>query len=147
MMTTIWQTFRGGPTKAYKNGVGVSINKVGHITLSRGAYQLIGDPSHVLMHYDDRNSVIGVTRTEPGTPGAFAVRLRPGGCGCTIYITPFCRHFRIQMEGTERFDAPELGPDGVLRLDLKRTHRVAQQNPRSKRDHATTKVTTGSDNN
>ncbi|MGI8813234.1 MAG: DUF1990 family protein, partial [Pyrinomonadaceae bacterium] len=66
-------------------------------------------------------------------PGAFRLKPRPGDCGRVASVTAFCRHFRIKIEGTERFDAPEVDQDGVLRLDLKRTHRVAQQNPRQPR--------------
>lgn len=132
-MSTIWQTFRGGPVKAVRNNVGASIDKRGRISLSRAALSLIGSPSHVVLHYDERNSVIGITPSNAAAPGAFLVKPRAGDCGCTIQVQRFCLHFRIRVDGTERFDEPHLDENGILRLDLKRTHRIAQQNPRPKR--------------
>ena len=132
-MSTVWQTFRGGPARSMPNAVTVSINEHSVINLSRAAAKLLGNPEHVLLHYDERNSVIGITAAEAGTPGAFRLKARPRDCGRAASVTAFCRHFRIRIEGTERFDNPHLDQNNILLLDLKQTHRVAQQNPRRKK--------------
>jgi hypothetical protein len=135
-MSSVWQTFRGGPAKAFGNAVGVSISERGRISLSRGALRLIGNPSYVLLHYDERNGIIGITPSEAGTAGAFPVKLRPKECGGTIGAQPFCVHFRIKVAAVERFDQPALDENGILRLDLKRTHRIAKPNRRPKSEQA-----------
>lgn len=131
-MSTIWQTYRGGPSRSKPNAITVSISKNCVINLSRAAAWLIGNPDWVLLHYDERNSVIGLTAATAEEPGAIHLRPRSGGCGRSVSITPFCRHFRIQLDGTEQFDDPKVGENGILNLDLKHTHRVAQLNPRPK---------------
>jgi hypothetical protein len=128
-MPTIWQTYRGTAARKRQNAITVSISRKCSINLSRAAAWLIGNPGWVLMMYDERNSVIGMTASTEDTPGAFLLRQRERDGGRTVCVTPFCRHFRIQVDGTEQFDDPTVDEDGVLRLDLKRTHRVEQRNP------------------
>ncbi len=132
-MADIWETYRGGAPRSPQNAVNVSINNRCVINLSRAAAALIGTPESVMMHYNRRDCIIGLTAATPDEEKSFPLKPRPDNCGYVLSATPFCRSFGISLNQTERFDAPELNDKGMLCLDLKRTHIVAQLNPRKKR--------------
>lgn len=92
---------------------------------------LLGGAEAALLVFDEKNSIIGLIASNLRNPEAFPLRPRHGS-GWVLQASPFCRHFNISVETTERFIDPDLDSDGVLRLDLKRTHNVSQRKRRAK---------------
>lgn len=81
--------------------------------------------------FDDQNSIIGVIPAPPRSAEAFPLK-KKNGSNWVVNAAPFCCHFRISPHETERFDDPDLDDEGILRLDLKRTHNVTRRKRREK---------------
>ena len=58
-------------------------------------------------------------------PAAFPVKLKTS-VGWRINAAPFCKHFNIRIDSTERFIAPDLRDDGSLQLKLSETVTIRQ---------------------
>jgi hypothetical protein len=101
------------------------------ITLNRKAHNLLNGAESALLVFDEKNSIIGLMASNRRNAEAFPIRQK-NSCSWVINAAPFCRHFRISVERTERFDDPDLDNEGVLRLDLKRTHNVSLRTRRQK---------------
>jgi len=130
-MATHWKFYRGGPTKAAAEVTNVSIDARHVIALNRRAMKLLEGAEAVVLMFEEQNSIIGIVPTNKLNPEGFPV-LQKHPCTWIIYAAPFCRHFRISVDRTERFDDPRLDDEGVLRLDLKHTHNVSLRKRRAK---------------
>ncbi len=120
-MAMQWEVFRGGQTKPSSERLSVSINRKGVLTVSKYACELLGKPEKVLLMFNKRDSVIGLSPTHAGDDDGFDVKLGSGRHNYLVHITPFCRHHNISVEVTERFAKPGLTSEGYLTLDLKET--------------------------
>ena len=129
-MTTHWQSYRGGPTKTPGDVVNISINSKSVITLNRRAVNLLNGAAAVTLLFDEKNSIIGIVPSNRRNPEAFPLRLKNGSTW-VIHAAPFCRHFHISPDRTERFDDPAVDDEGILRLDLKHTHNVSLRKRRA----------------
>ncbi|MEO5859250.1 MAG: hypothetical protein ABIR33_09910 [Pyrinomonadaceae bacterium] len=126
------EKFVGGPTPPYHTVPVVSINKVNVIILNKVAYIKLGKPHSVYLHYSRSKSMI-VVEPAPSErmPGAFPVKQQTP-VNWRINASPFCRHYGIRVESTERFTNADLTHDGrslVLRL----TETVTVQQVRRKK--------------
>jgi hypothetical protein len=130
IMATHWDIFRGGQTVPSRDRLSVSINAKNTLTLSKYTQRLLGDPAAVLVMFDKKGSIIGLSPTHKGDPDGFEVKPKGTGQNFVIHITPFCRHHGIFIEATERFAKPALSPEGFLTLDLKETINVSQRRKR-----------------
>src|SRR5258708_15047321 len=130
-MATHWEIFRGGETKPGNEFLSVSINAKCVLTLNRYTRRMLGESESVLLMFDKRNSVIGLSPTHKGDPDGFQVKPKGGGLNYVIHIAPFCRHHNILIESTERFAQPGLTREGFLTLDLKRTINVSNRRKRN----------------
>ncbi len=129
-MIEYWEKFKAGPTKPIGERLHVTINHRGIILLNRNAHKLLGSPRAVVLFFNKANSMIGLSPAHHQLAEAFPVIPQQGG-GCRIQASPFCRHFGIKPARTEAFVAPDIDPEGVLRLDLSTTVSVSGQ-PRGK---------------
>ena len=111
----------------------VSINAKNTLTLSKYTRRIMGDPEWVLVMFDKKEAVIGLSPTHKDDPDGFEVKPKGGGQNFIIHITPFCRHHRIFIEATERFAKPGLSQEGFLTLDLKETINVSNRRKRKGR--------------
>src|SRR5688572_1261922 len=108
-----FEKFLGGPTPRKDDRVYVTIDKRYVISLNKNLYQLLGKPAAVYLHYSRMNDVIAVEPMDnPRLPAAFPLSERSGG-GWRINASPFCKHFGIRLDPTERFIHPDLR-DGKL---------------------------------
>src|SRR5438067_13919716 len=130
-MTTHWQSYRGGPTRPPASIVNISISHKKVIALNRQGHNLLGGAESVLLLFDEKNSIIGIVPSNRRNPEAFPLRLKNGSTW-VIHAAPFCRHFHISPDRTERFDDPAVDDEGILRLDLKHTHNVSLRKRRAK---------------
>ncbi|HEV8593089.1 MAG TPA: hypothetical protein VGQ55_13370 [Pyrinomonadaceae bacterium] len=124
-MATHWEQFKGGPTRPSNEYFGITINNKSDLTINRFTMKTLGNPEAVVLLFDKRESVIGLVSTNRRNADAFPVIPKNGGQNWVIHTAPFCRHFGIVIDRTERFDQPEIDNEGILRLDLKTTHNVS----------------------
>ena len=129
-MAIHWDIFRGGQTVPSSERFSISINAQNILTLNRYTRRILGDPAAVLVMFNKRESVIGISPTHAGDPDAFEVKPKSGGQHYVIHIAPFCRHHDILIEATERFAKPALTREGYLALDLKDTINVSNRRKR-----------------
>ena len=120
-----FEKFQGGATPPKSERVHVSINEHGRIILNERIYEAIGKPEAVYLHFSRTRDVIALEPTRLRMPAAFPVfRNR---AAYRINAAPFCRHFGIRIEGTERFTAPSHSSDGrALMLSLRDTVRITR---------------------
>ena len=124
-MDSSYEVFLGGPTKAARDKVHVTINSQNVIALNGNCYRLMGKPAAVRLAFSRDQQTIAVAPCSPRFNEAFPV-LPKGASGWRINAAPFCRHFRIDIDTTLRFLDPDLAPDGSLRLNLRHVVSVAQ---------------------
>lgn len=134
------EKFLGGPTVAFSERVHVTIDKTGKIFLNAKAHRMMGRPQAVYLYF---NRVKDLMILEPAQVGGAtaAFTLKDGGHGSRmVYAKPFCKHFNIRVEGTQRFIEPEADAAGRLFLKLSETVNVARgpkaYKGRGKRDEA-----------
>ncbi|MGQ0541282.1 MAG: hypothetical protein ACT4O9_05435 [Blastocatellia bacterium] len=131
-MAKHWDIFRGGETKPSNGHLSVSINAKNTLTLNRYTRQILGDPEAVLVMFDKREGLIGISPTHAADKDGFQVKPKGGGQNYIIHIAPFCRHHNILIEATERFAEPGMSREGYLTLDLKNTINVSHRRKRRK---------------
>jgi len=121
------EKFMGGPTLPPKTRLHVTINKELVIGINRRCYEMIGKPAAVYLHYSREDHIIGIEPVHSfRMPAAFPVKPKTH-CGWRINASPFCKHFDLRVESTERFLNPHLSKDGrMLLLNLTETVTVKQ---------------------
>ena len=129
-MAIHWDIFGGGQSIPSNQRLSVSINAKYVLTLNRYTRRILGEPEAVMVMFNKRESVIGLSPTHAGDADAFEVKPKGGGQNYVIHITPFCRHHDILIEATERFAKPALTREGYLALDLKDTINISNRRKR-----------------
>lgn len=114
-----WEKFRGGPTVSTQEQIHVSIGKRGLLYMNRNAHRVLGRPAAVYLYFNRAKDSIAVQPTSARLPEAFPVIEKQHGF--VINASPFCRHFGIRPDTTEKFVRPDLNNEGVLLLDLSNT--------------------------
>jgi len=137
MSSNNWETYYDGEFEGpHRRGAtpGISINKALRLDFNPAALELLGKPDAVLLKFDRGRRVIGVEPASLATRGALP--LRDQGRTRVFYVNAakFCRKFGIIIDRTERFDAPQIGEDGILRLDLKTTRDVTNWRNKLRRE-------------
>ena len=124
-----FEKFIGGPNVPNQHRLYVSLSKYNVISLSNAAYERMGRPPAVYLHYSRSDDMIAV---EPAAServaAAFPVTVR-GQHGWRIAASPFCQHFNILHDATQRFISPEVR-DGCLFLNLSQTVTVRRRRRR-----------------
>lgn len=120
---TDWEKFNGGPFVTYAERMYVALNSKGRLLLNRKAHASIGKPQRVQLFFNRKKDTIGIRPAHERLADAFPVR--DNGGSFVVYIGNFCRHFGIKLSTTEKFIAPDIGPDGILVLDLSKTVTVS----------------------
>ncbi|MEP6787909.1 MAG: hypothetical protein ABJB40_05725 [Acidobacteriota bacterium] len=118
-MAIQWDIFRGGQTVPSKERLSVSINAKNVLTLNRYTREILDRPEAVLVMFNKRDMMIGLSATHAGDPDSFEVKPKGGGANYVIHIAPFAE--------------PGLTREGYLTLDLKRTINVSNRRKRIKR--------------
>ena len=132
MMDRDFEKFLGGPTQAPAERLHITINKENVIGLNANCYRLLGNPPAVFLYYSRATDTIALEHA-PSTniPTAFPVK-RKTSVGWRINASPFCKHFNIRLDSTQRFLKPDLR-DGRLHLKLSETVTVRQIRRKKKR--------------
>ena len=128
------EKFMGGPTVPFRERAHVTINTKGEIFLNQKAHAMMGRPLAVYLYYNREKDMIILERTDAlRASEAFLLReFGHKGLGRRIPANPFCKHFRIKVEGTVRFLHPETDSAGRLYLKLRDTVNVSKLNPKKR---------------
>lgn len=121
------EKFMGGPTVSPHDGLYVSLNDAFIIGFNENCYRLIGKPPAVYLHYSREDHIIGIEPVHSfRMPAAFPVKAKTRH-GWRINAAPFCKHYGIRVDTTQRFIRPDLSIDGkMLLLKLTETVTVTQ---------------------
>jgi hypothetical protein len=98
--------------------------------MNKYTVKILGHPEALILLFDKRESVIGLVPSNHRDKDAFPVKPKGGGANFIVHAAPFCRHFGIMIDRTEKFDLPEMDNEGILRLDLKKMHNVSNRKKR-----------------
>jgi hypothetical protein len=115
-----WEIFEPGENKPFAERVHITLNRRHIFCLNAKVQEMLGRPEAVVLLFDRKEKIIGVSAAPITVKGAF--RLQRMGTSLThgiIRAAPFCRHFGISLDNTSAFVQPRLDEDGVLLLDLK----------------------------
>ena len=127
------EKFMGGPEIAYAERVHVTISPKGAIFINQKAHGLMGRPLAVYLYFNRQKDMIILEPTAALTANnAFQLRDTTGRGGRHIFASPFCKHFGIRPDKTEKFISPETDAIGRLYLKLAETITVTR-GPRKKR--------------
>lgn len=97
----------------------VTIQKGGHFSLNRAAYEILGTPEAVELLYDRENELIGFQPASPKSPRAYPVKtLGTNATGRLIAGRAFCKYYDIDATVARRFEV-EMHDGGILVIDLK----------------------------
>lgn len=128
------EKFMGSPSIPYTERVHVTIDRKGSIFLNAKAHNMMGRPLAVYLYYNRPKNMIILERTDALTANN-AFQLRECGTTATgrkIWANPFCKHFGIRFEQTEKFIAPHVDAVGRMYLKLWETTTVSR-GPRKKK--------------
>jgi len=123
-MARQWEKFTGGPTVRGTDHLHVTLNSKGVIMMNRKAFEELGKPKAAVLFIDKESSVIGISPAHEKLREAFPVIPKGGISYWHINAMPFCRHYGIQMSGTEVFTSAGINAQGLLELDLRTTRLV-----------------------
>lgn len=122
-MAEYWERFRGGATKPRRDRVHVTLSDKGVLLMNRKVFDMLGSPKAAVLLFNRSDCRIGISPAHPQLADAFPVKEKTNYW--IINAAPFCRHFGISMDKTEAFVEPDLGKDGILRLNLSNTVSVS----------------------
>jgi hypothetical protein len=126
-----FEKFLGGPTLPSQERIYASIANSSRIAFNNNCYRMLGKPPAVYLQFSRSDDTIAIEPVHSHRmPSAFPVKQQ--GHGWRINAAPFCRHFGIRIDTTERFISPEIR-DGLLQLKLNETVTV-RQHRRKKKD-------------
>ena len=120
-----YEKFLGGPTQAPETRLHVSMDKRGVITINATCYKLLGKPVAANLYYSRADDMIAIEPVHSSRlPTAFP--FRQNSSARYLNAAPFCRHFRIKLDATQRFLSPEVR-DGALHLKLSETVTITRE--------------------
>ncbi len=95
----------------------LTIQRSGNVTISRGASEALGWPSHIVLLFDEAARVLGLQPAAADEPGAYALRLvSDKGTTRTFSFAALARAYGIPLTPSRRYRAELV--DGVLEVDL-----------------------------
>jgi hypothetical protein len=120
-----YEKFLGGPTQAPETRVHVSMDRRGVITMNATCFKHLGRPVAANLYFSRADDSIAIEPVHSNNlPTAFP--FRPNSSARYLNAAPFCRHFGIRLDSTQRFLAPEIR-DGALHLKLSETVTIKRE--------------------
>lgn len=111
-----FKEFRGRATPTVNEPM-ATVQKGGKsISLNRAAYELIGDPSHVVLLYDEKRQVIGMRPSDGDVRWAYPVKKQGRSVSYLVSSTAFTTMHKIDVSIARRFAATLY--EGMLIIDL-----------------------------
>ena len=125
-----FEQFDGGPTPASSASLHVTIHRTGRIFFNAFTYRKMGRPQAVYLYFSREKDTLILEPSNPRLPKSFPVMQHLAG-GMRVHAAPFCHHFGIRIDSTERFIYPEI--DEKCRLILRLSKTVTVSRPRKKK--------------
>jgi hypothetical protein len=100
----------------------VTIQVRGMVSLSRPAYDMLGEPKAVELLFDRTERVMGLRAVDPSADDSYPVRPGKSRAGSTFYVsaTAFCKFYDIETLSARRYVATLLD-DAILCVDLRQS--------------------------
>lgn len=117
-----FEKYRGGPNVAAGARLHVTLARNGRLFFNRRVHDLLGRPAAVYLYFSRADDQIAVEPSSPQLPESMPVFENKNGR--RVNAAPFCRHFGIKLDTTEKFIRPEIA-DGALILKLSETVTVS----------------------
>jgi hypothetical protein len=73
----------------------VGLSRRGYFSLNKAAYQLLGQPSRVLLLYDRERAIVGLKPADEDTPHSYKVVQQGKSQSHVIAAKAFCDHYEI----------------------------------------------------
>ncbi|MBL8181308.1 MAG: hypothetical protein JNL64_06805 [Blastocatellia bacterium] len=122
MRSDYWEKFAAGPNLAKDVRWHVTIDKKNVIRMNRVVHKALGSPVAVALFFNKRHSMIGIVKADKDLKEAFPVVEHNGSF--VVHARPLCKHYGIEIVGTQKFATPNFDEEGILRLDLSTTTRT-----------------------
>lgn len=117
-MNTIWQECPRGDVVGQWSALYVTLNKRGHITMSRLTYERAGAPRAFIIYLDKVNNRLGLKPTQPSIKNAYPVGRSGRHGGKLVRAFRAMQEMGIVVNETIRFHDVAF-EDGLLILDLR----------------------------
>lgn len=127
-----FEKFLGGPTPSPRDRMYVTINKENVIGMNQRCYELLGRPPAVYLHFSRARDIISIEPVHNRSFSATFPVKQKTSVGWRVNASPFCKHFNIRVDATERFVSPEINNQGHLYLKLNETVTVRQMRRKKK---------------
>jgi len=116
-----FEKFTGGPVKATRDRMHVTLSPLSVIYLNQNTYRLLGNPAAAALYYSREKDTIAIEPASPRIDENFP--LKPMQNGWRILAGPFVGNFGIRTDRTLRFVHPDID-NGILLLSLRDTVNV-----------------------
>ena len=120
-----WAEFMVGP-RDVSNEMHVTLNRKGEIMVGATAYERFGRPGRAVLLFDKVNSLIGMVPASTVAKNGYPMIAKKNARHRVLRANRFCRHFGLQVPRTVAFDKPLIDEEGVLVLDITKTHIVGK---------------------
>ena len=118
-MKSRWIDFEGKPNRTSKVEPRVTLDGKGVILLNYRACEAFNTPAAVSLHFDEHERVIGLKPVDARHRNAFPLKPKKKVTFRLISAAPFCRHFKIKINGTVVFNDLDIDNEGVMLLPLR----------------------------
>ena len=125
-MSERWTEFQGGPNRSGRDEARVTLNGRGVLLMNKTAFEALGSPAAVKLSYEEDRRVIGLKPHDTRKANAFPVKQRDKYSNRSVHLSPFCRHFGIDIRRTVLFNEIDIDREGMMRLELNRTQTIGR---------------------
>jgi len=102
------------------------LNEKGEILLGAGAVSRFGKHDAAILLFDEVNASIGLLPSNLRNKNAYPLKRKGQNEYRVVQAARFCRHHNIRVDRRIKFNTPELDPEGILILDLKKTTAIGR---------------------
>ena len=114
-----YEKFAGGPNQPNRDRIHITINKTGLIYINGNGHRMMGRPEAVQLFFNKAKDKIAIKPAHARLADVFPLKEKNGYY--LIHSSPFCRHYGIRLNTTEKFVHPDIDDEGILHLDLSDT--------------------------
>ena len=108
------------------NEMHVTLNSKGEIMVGATAYERFGRPGGAVLLFDKVNSLIGIVPASTVAKNGYPMIEKKNARHRVLRANRFCRHFGLHVARTVAFDKPVIDEEGVMVLDITKTHVVGK---------------------
>lgn len=118
--------FQGSPNLSNKDDARITLNARRVFLLNKKAFEALEMPAAVTLLFDPHNQIIGLKPADPRKHNAFCIKQKDKWHNRTINASPFCKHFKINVERTVLFNEVDLDNEGMMKLELTKTTSIGR---------------------